>query len=87
MLCIASEKLQNLLHAQFASTSLAAFDCLVGQLAFLFLKVKDTLFDCVFDGDFVDYYVDFLSKAMNTVDGLFFDELVILLASITLKVG
>lgn len=48
---------------------------MVGELALLFLEVENSLFDTVFDGDFVDYYVDFLGEAVDAVDGLFFDEL------------
>lgn len=46
-----------------------------GQKTFLFLEFEDTLFDGVGDGEFVDDYVDGLSETVDTVDGLFFDEL------------
>ena len=75
MLRIATEQLQDLLHAELACAALAAFDGLVGEFAFLFLEVEDTFFDRVFDGDFVDDYVGFLGEAVDAVDGLFFDEL------------
>jgi len=39
------------------------------------LKVKDSLFDGVFNRDFVDYYVDFLRQAMDSIDSLFFYKL------------
>ena len=48
---------------------------MVSELAFLFLQIEDSLFDRVFDCDFVDDNVDFLGEAMDSVDGLFFDEL------------
>lgn len=75
MLSISSEELQDLLHAQLASTSLSTFDSLVCELAFLFLELEDSLFDGVFDGDLVDYHVDLLGQAVNAVDGLLFYEL------------
>lgn len=75
MLRIATEQLQDLLHAELACAALAALDGLVGELAFLFLEIEDPLFDGVFDGDFVDDYVGFLGEAVDAVDSLFFDEL------------
>lgn len=77
MLCIAPEELENLLHAQLSGTSLTTtFNGLVSKLTLLFLEGEDSLFDGVGDGDFVNYYVDFLGETMDAVDGLFFDELV-----------
>jgi hypothetical protein len=75
MLSISSEQLQDLLHAQLTGSALTTFDGLVSELAFLLLEIEDSLFDAVFDSDFVYYYVNFLGEAVNSVDCLFFDEL------------
>jgi hypothetical protein len=75
-LCIATEKLQDLLHAQLARAAVfAALDGLVGELALLLLQLEDALFDRVGDGDLVDYDVCLLREAVNAVDSLLFDEL------------
>lgn len=75
MLRISLEKLQNLLHTKLAGSTLATFDRLIGKLALLLLEIQDTLFDAVFDGDFVNDDVNFLGEAVHTIDGLFFYEL------------
>ena len=75
MLGISSEQLQDFLHAQFTSANLATFDSLVGEFAFLFLEIEDSLFDGVLNGYFVDNDVDLLGQAVHAIDSLFFDEL------------
>jgi hypothetical protein len=39
------------------------------------LEIENTLFDGVLDGNLVDFDVDCLVEAMDTVDSLFFYEL------------
>jgi hypothetical protein len=75
MFGISSEQLQDLLHPQLARTALSAFKSLVCELPLLFLKIEDSLFNGVFDCDFIDNYVDFLSETVDSIDCLFLDEL------------
>jgi hypothetical protein len=68
--------LQDLFHTKLANIRLSAtFNRLVRQLALFLLKFKNPLFDRVLNRNFVDYYVGLLRKAMDAVDGLFFNEL------------
>jgi hypothetical protein len=75
MFGISSEQLQDLLHPQLACTTLSTFKSLVCELPLLFLKIENSLFNGVFDCDFIDYYVYFLGETVDSVDCLFFDEL------------
>lgn len=74
ILGIASEKLHDILHAQFADR-LAAFDRRLSELALLFLEREDPLLDRVGDGELVDDDVDSLVETVDPVDRLFFDKL------------
>jgi hypothetical protein len=47
----------------------------VGKLAFALLKVQNALLDRVLDGHFVDLDIDGLVETVDTIDGLFLDEL------------
>jgi hypothetical protein len=71
---IALEQVKHILHAEFAD-GLAAFDGGLGQFALSFLQFEDAFFDRVVDGEAVDGDVDGLVETVDTVDGLFFDEL------------
>ncbi|TFB07735.1 hypothetical protein CCMA1212_000512 [Trichoderma ghanense] len=55
----------------------APLDCLLGEEALLVLQVEDAFFHGLLDGELVDDYVDGLGEAVDAVDGLFFDELLI----------
>ena len=76
MFSIASKQRQNLCHAELGCVVLgASLDGLIGELALLVLQGKDSLFDSFLDSDFVDDNVNFLREAVDTVNGLFFNEL------------
>lgn len=70
---VAPEQFQNVLHAELADRF--ALDGRLGEGPFFLLKGQDALFDRVGDGQSVDDDVDRLIEPMDTVDGLFFDEL------------
>lgn len=73
-LCVSLEQRQHILHAEFAH-GLATLQSSSGELALRFLQLQDALFDGVVDGETVNCDVDGLIQTMDTVDGLFFDEL------------
>lgn len=74
VLGIAVEKIEDVLHAQFADC-LASLNGCFCELALCFLQFEDTLFDRVMDREAVDSYIDCLIEAMNSIDGLLFYEL------------
>tara|TARA_R110002003_G_scaffold70_26_gene6558 strand:+ start:7607 stop:8092 length:486 start_codon:yes stop_codon:yes gene_type:complete len=74
ILGLALEQRKNILHAQLANR-LAAFNCGVGKLAFRFLQLEDALFNGVVDAEAVDGYINGLVEAVDSIDGLLFDEL------------
>jgi hypothetical protein len=61
VLSVFMEEAHELLHAKFASSTLTTFNSLVRQFALLFLKVQNTFFNGVFDGNFVDNNINLLS--------------------------
>lgn len=73
-LCFSAEQRHHVSHGQLAGSCLA-FDGRVCELPFAFLKVEDSIFDRIFDGKFVDFHVQGLVDTVDSVDGLFFDEL------------
>ena len=72
--CFSPKESHHVAHGELAGSSLS-FDCGVGQFAFTFLKVEDTLFDRILYSDLVDLDVDCLVETMDTVNRLFFHEL------------
>ena len=73
---VPSKELQDLFHTELADVLFGAtFNGLVCELALLFLEFEDALFDGGDDGDFVDDDVFFLGEAVDTINGLFFNEL------------
>ena len=79
MLCIPPEELEDVLHAQLGHSF--TFNGCGGQSARLFLEIKDTFLNAVGNSDFVDDNVDCLIETVDTVNGLFFHKLLMLLAS------
>lgn len=73
-LCFSTEQRHHVAHGQLARSCLALDGC-VGQLALAFLEVEDSIFDRVFDGELVYFHVQGLVDTVNSIDGLFFDEL------------
>jgi hypothetical protein len=73
-----SEQINDFVDAQLESALFsAAFDGLLGEEALLFLECEDTFFDGLCDGELVDDDVDGLSETVDSVNGLFFDKLVV----------
>lgn len=75
VLSLALEEVEDVLHGELAD-GFAAFDSRLGEFTLRFLQLKDALFDAVVDREAVDGHVDGLVEAVDTVDCLFFDELV-----------
>jgi len=71
---ILPEQIQNIPHAELRN-GLSAFQGRFCEFPLLLLQREDALFDRVGDGEAVDCDVDGLVEAVDTVDGLFFDEL------------
>lgn len=71
---VAAKECHHVAHCQFTGCRLA-LDCHVGELAFAFLKVDDSLFHGSLDDELVDFDIDGLVESMDTVDGLLFHEL------------
>lgn len=75
------EQIHEFVEAELEAALLhATLNGLLGEEAFLVLEFEDTLLDGVGDGEFVDCYVDCLGEAVDTVDGLFLDKLLLPLA-------
>jgi len=75
MFCIATEELQNFLHAELPSAALATFDSLVGKFTLFLLEFENPLFYRIFDGDLVDNNINLLRQAMNSIYSLLLNEL------------
>lgn len=70
------EQLDDFVEAKLESALTGgSFDGLLGEEAFLFLELENTFFDGVGDGELVDDDVDGLGEAVDSVYGLFFNEL------------
>lgn len=70
------EQLNDFVEAELESALTGGpFDGLLGEEALLFLKLENTFFDGVGDGELVDDDVDGLGEAVDSVYGLFFNEL------------
>lgn len=74
ILRITLEERKDVLHTKL-SDCLAALDRRLRELALRFLQCEDALFDGIVDGEAVHGYVDGLVEAVDSVDGLLFDEL------------
>lgn len=70
----ATEKCHHVAHSEFTGGGLT-LDGGVGELTLALLEVDDALLDGVLDYQFVDLDVKSLVETVDTVDGLFFDEL------------
>jgi len=75
ILGILAEEIHDILHAQFANCLTASLDRCICKFTLLGLQFEDALFNRVGDCEAVDYDVLSLVETMDTVDGLFFDEL------------
>lgn len=73
-LAFAAKQRHHVFHCEILH-GFAAFDGGIGELAFCFLQLDDAFFDRVMDAEAVDSYVDGLVEAVDTVDCLFFYEL------------
>lgn len=71
---IAAKERHHVAHRQFTGSRLA-LDCHVGELAFAFLEVDDSLFHSPLNDELVDLDIDSLVESMDTVDGLLFHKL------------
>lgn len=86
MLSITTKQRHNILHSQFTNR-LSTFNSRISQFTFCFLEIEDPFFDCIGDGEAVDYYVDCLVETVDAVDGLFLYELWGLLALVLMDGG
>jgi hypothetical protein len=68
------EQCENVLHAQF-SDGLAALNCSIGKLSLSFLKLKNPLFNRVVNRETIHSHVNCLVETMDSIDGLFFNKL------------
>lgn len=75
------EQIHEFVEAELEAALLhAAFYGLLSEEALLVLEFEDALLDGIGDGEFVDCHVDCLGEAVDTVDGLFLDKLLLSLA-------
>lgn len=73
-LAFAAKQRHHILHGEVLD-SFTTFNGGIGELAFCFLELEDAFFDRVVDAEAVDSYIDGLVEAVDTVDCLFFNEL------------
>lgn len=75
MLSVLMEETHEFLHSKLTGTTLTTLNSLVGQFTLLFLKVQNTFFNGIFDGDLVNNNIDLLSETMDSVNSLLLNEL------------
>ena len=68
------EKCKNVFHAEFTNC-LSAFNGCLSKSALGLLKLNDAFLDGIMDRQTVDCYINSLIQPMNTINGLFFNEL------------
>lgn len=74
VLGITTEESHHITHSELSGSGLT-LDRGIGQFTLAILQRDDSFFDCALDYHLVDFHVDGLVQAVDTVNGLFFDEL------------
>ena len=74
ILRVVPEQRQNFLEIELRGRPLT-LDGGIGKLALPFLQVQNARLDRVLDGHLVDHDVESLIQPVNSIDGLFLDEL------------